>query len=106
MADQRYDVSEQQFQDLADRLQQLAEQLPDDERTVLTSILVLAGKQLESVEAKDVQGFGTPGTGYSVQLGNIAAFQTNFALAFDRFRPGAFGTYNPGGIRAGTICVE
>jgi hypothetical protein len=102
--EQRHEVSTEELGSLSKRLQEFSKDLPEAERTVLTSILVLAGQGAAAKEhRKEPQG----GKGASVQLGDPAAFHSAFASAFGHFAPGAFGgPIRQGAVAAGTVCVE
>jgi hypothetical protein len=85
MADNRYTVSQKTFADLANRLQKFSAQLPPDQQTMLSAIMVLAARELGSSK-EDEYGRGKPG----VQTDSFTNLQKDFLEAFSRFAPNAF----------------
>lgn len=93
-------ISTKELESLAAKLEKFSGELTDDESTMLTAMIILAGKQLEGISSESLR--------ISRDEKQLEGLQAGFASSFSRFAPGAFpdpSVLAPR-VSAGTVCIE
>lgn len=94
-------ISPNDLESLAKKLEKFSAELSGDESTMLSAMIVLAGKQLQSMQPEGLQ--------INRDKDNLEGIQAGFNNAFSRFAPEAFPRPDDDlgqRIAAGTVCIE
>ncbi|PRY75527.1 hypothetical protein CLV80_112114 [Yoonia maritima] len=94
------EISAKELEALADKLERFAKDLDDKEQTMLSAMVVLAGRELANL--------GPEGLRIDRGGDNSTGLQAGFAASFSRFAPGAFPepSGNAAVLAPGTVCIE
>ncbi|SLN72185.1 hypothetical protein TRL7639_04290 [Falsiruegeria litorea R37] len=93
-------ISPKEMESLAAKLESFSKELSPDEQTMLSAMVVLAGRQLAGMGAERVQ--------INRDAERLGGLQAGFANSFSRFAPDAFPEPVGGAavVAPGTVCIE
>ena len=100
MRESKVELSIDDLQELSKRLERFAEELPEQQATMLRAMVVLAGQSIGSRETKNVNFDRSPE--------KVQGLQAGFAKSFQRFAPDAFPEPDIDLRQLGdlTVCIE